>query len=213
MKWFKHDSNASADAKLKKVKLKYGMTGYGLYWFCLELIAGDIEKTHITFELEHDAEVIAHDTGISVELVNEMMAYMVDLGLFENTNGKITCYKIAKRLDQSMTSNPVMRKLIDDIRHHHDGVMIQSENVMQDKTRLDKKRISNSRFTPPTHLEVEEYAKEKGYQVDAIRFCNFYGSKDWMVGKNKMKNWHMSLANWVSNNPDAKQGNAWDGAI
>ena len=37
MKWFKHDSNANTDAKLKRVRMKYGMQGYGLYWYCLEI--------------------------------------------------------------------------------------------------------------------------------------------------------------------------------
>lgn len=143
MKWFKHDSNANTDAKLKKVRMKYGMSGYGLYWYCLELICSDIEKTNITFELEHDSEIIAFDTGINSDIVNEMMAFMIDLELFESIEGTITCMKMAKRLDQSMTSNPEMRLLIDKIRHSHDSVMIKSDKVMQDKTRLDKKRDIN----------------------------------------------------------------------
>jgi len=28
MKWFKHDSDANQDAKLKKLRLKYGAQGY-----------------------------------------------------------------------------------------------------------------------------------------------------------------------------------------
>jgi hypothetical protein len=55
MKWFKHDSDASNDAKLKKLRLKYGAQGYGIYWYCLELIARNVEKHNLTFELEHDA--------------------------------------------------------------------------------------------------------------------------------------------------------------
>jgi len=143
MRWFKHDSDACADAKLKKVKMKYGMSGYGLYWHCLELICSDIDVTHVTFELEHDAEIIAFDTGISVELVNEMMAYMVDLGLFEQSQGKITCLKMAKRLSQSMTSNSGMRLLIDNMRHNHDSVMTQSQKIMQEEKRREENKPSS----------------------------------------------------------------------
>jgi len=101
VKWVKHDTDAHRDAKLKKLMLSYGMEGYGLYWYCVELIAGDVSADKYTFELEHDAEIISHDTGISVTKVNEMMAFMVDLDLFENDGGIITCLKIAKRLDSS----------------------------------------------------------------------------------------------------------------
>ena len=149
MKWFKHDSDAHADAKLKRVRIKYGLEGYGLYWYCLELVAKDVSEVKLTFELEHDAELIAHDTGIHYERVQEMMTYMVDLGLFENQAGILTCLKMAKRLDQSMTSNPQMRKVIAEIKKNHDSVMIGSiENhdpVMKDKIRLDKNRLDKNK--------------------------------------------------------------------
>ena len=128
MKWFKHDSNASGDAKLKRLKMKYGMEGYGLYWYCLELIADSIDEHNITFELEHDAEIIGFDIGMHQEKVQEMMVYMVELGLFENNNGAITCYKMAKRLDQSMTSNTKMRQIIQKTKRNHTKIMTESND-------------------------------------------------------------------------------------
>ena len=100
MKWFKHDSDASNDAKLKKLRLKYGAQGYGIYWYCLELIARNVEKHNLTFELEHDAELIADDFKLSTELVQHIMTFMVEIGLFENTKGIITCLKMATRADE-----------------------------------------------------------------------------------------------------------------
>ena len=100
MKWFKHDSNANTDAKLKRVRMKYGMEGYGLYWYCLELIASGVDTHNLTFELEHDSEIISFDTGIHRERVEEMMQYFVEAGLFENAHGTITCLKMANRTDE-----------------------------------------------------------------------------------------------------------------
>ena len=100
MKWFKHDANASIDAKLQRLRLKYGMEGYGLYWFCLEAIARNVETHNLTFELEEDSELIAASTGIHHERVQEMMAFMVNLKLFENAEGRITCLKMASRADE-----------------------------------------------------------------------------------------------------------------
>ena len=100
MKWFKHDSDASNDAKLKKLRLKYGAQGYGIYWYCLELIARNVEKHNLTFELEHDAELIADDFKLSYDLVQHIMTFMVQIGLFEDTNGIITCLKMANRADE-----------------------------------------------------------------------------------------------------------------
>lgn len=137
MKWYKHDSNANTDAKLKRVRMKYGMEGYGLYWYCLELICEGIESQNLTFELEHDSEIIAHDTGIHYERVQEMMAYMVNLELFEMNQGVITCMKMAKRLDLSMTSKPKYRKQLREvISNSHDRVMTGSKGGHE----LEKKR-------------------------------------------------------------------------
>lgn len=59
----------------------------------------------------------------------------------------------------------------------------------------DKKSIV--RFTPPAAQQVREYAAEKGYILDADRFVDFYESKGWMVGKNKMKDWKAAVRNWA----------------
>ena len=145
MKWYKHDANANSDAKLRHVRLKYGMEGYGLYWYCLELIAQNVEKHNLSFELEHDSEIISADTGIHYERVQEMMTYMVQLGLFERDHGIITCRKMLKRLDQSMTSNPDMRKLIEAAKENHDSVMTKSGTVMQEQNRTDENRTEQKR--------------------------------------------------------------------
>lgn len=112
MEWFKHDSNANIDEKLQEVLLDYGLEGYGLYWYCLELIVGKLSENNITFELKHDARVIARNTGSTTQKVEEMMRRFVELGLFENGNGAITCMKVARRLASSATSNPAMRRMI-----------------------------------------------------------------------------------------------------
>lgn len=58
------------------------------------------------------------------------------------------------------------------------------------------KGVKEKRFAPPTKAEVEEYCQEKGYGVDAERFIDFYESKGWYVGKNKMKDWKAAVRNW-----------------
>lgn len=151
MLWFKHDSTANQDAKLKKLKIRYGMEGYGLYWYLVELIVSDIDEGNLTFSLEHDSELISHDTGINQHQVEEMMRYMVELNLFEVNSGLITCMKLLKRLDLSMTSNAKMRGLISKAKaNNHDAVMTQScvshDSVMQEEKRREEKRIEKSKY-------------------------------------------------------------------
>ena len=53
-----------------------------------------------------------------------------------------------------------------------------------------------TRFSPPTVEEVRAYCTERGNTVDAERFCDYYASKGWMVGKTPMKDWRSACRNW-----------------
>ena len=145
MRWFKHDSDATQDAKVKKLLLKYGAVGYAIYFHCLELIASDITESNVTFELEHDSEIIADNLKIkgtteqgAIEIVEEIMLFCISLKLFDEKNNRVFCFKLLKRLDTSMTSSPSMRSLIKSAKESHDSVMIESCKTRLDQTRLDQ---------------------------------------------------------------------------
>ena len=150
MLWYQHDSDANMDAKLQEVLLDYGLEGYGLYWYCLELIVSKVDKDNVTFELEHDCRMIAKNTGSTVQKVQEMMQSMVRLGLFERSNGAITCLKVAKRLNQSMTSNPKMREILSNINKmasksaKRTPVMTESGIIMQEESTRDNNTEDNN---------------------------------------------------------------------
>ena len=72
---------------------------------------------------------------------------------------------------------------------------IKIDKEIDKDTRKEKRR--SGVFTPPTLAEVQNYCHEKGFtNVDAERFIDFYESKGWMVGRNKMKDWKASVRNW-----------------
>lgn len=111
MKWFKHDSDANRDRKLKKVIMRYGAEGYGLYWYCIELIAEPIDRNNLTFELEHDAEILAHDLKMDSKRVEEIMMFMVHLELFEMDGEWVTCMKLAQRIELSLVRSPQLKEI------------------------------------------------------------------------------------------------------
>ena len=72
-----------------------------------------------------------------------------------------------------------------------------NDNDLKKSVSYDTPKESPKRFEPPSIEDVKAYAGEKGYaNVDAERFCDFYESKGWMVGKNKMKDWKAAVRNW-----------------
>ena len=60
----------------------------------------------------------------------------------------------------------------------------------------------SSRFTPPKFFDVDEYMRSRMCPdpiTQAEKFCDFYESNGWKVGKNKMKCWKASVRNWLKN--------------
>ena len=61
-------------------------------------------------------------------------------------------------------------------------------------------------FKKPTSIEVRCYADILGFPLDAENFIDFYDSKGWLVGKNKMKDWKAAIRTWFrsykENNPN-----------
>lgn len=86
---------------------------------------------------------------------------------------------------------------------------IREEKNREDKSKREERKKEESReeqkregtrlrFVPPTIREVEDYAFEKGLNIDARRFVDFYESKGWMVGRSKMKDWKAAARNWAA---------------
>ena len=93
-----------------------------------------------------------------------------------------------------------------------DTECIQDVYNMDTQVRLGKDSIGEVRkgksrsFTPPTLEEVEDYCKETGKYIDAEKFINFYESKGWMVGKNKMVSWKAAVNNWAKEKNQKQNG-------
>lgn len=68
-----------------------------------------------------------------------------------------------------------------------------------------KKTPTSQKFTPPDISQAKEYMQDviskKGYNIDteenAEAFVDFYESKNWMVGKNKMVSWKSAARGWL----------------
>jgi len=221
MKWFQHDSDATQDAKIKKLLIRYGAVGYAVYFHCLELIANDVSETNLTFELEHDSEIIADDLHIKgtatqsgQDLVEEIMKYIVELGLFTCSDNRIFCLKLAKRMSLSITSNSEFRAKIaqikdklnhDDAMANHGLVMKPYHTIPNHNNNTNTDNIGRKRFEKPSLADVQAYCAERGNSVDAQKFVDYYESNGWRVGKNAMKDWRAAVRTWERN---SQQGNS-----
>lgn len=85
-------------------------------------------------------------------------------------------------------------------------------NNQEPETNNDKPSKNNGRFAPPSVEEIHEYMVQRNFDSlpEAEKFYDFYESKGWMVGKNKMKSWQAAIRNWLKGKtaPKAKPATA-----
>ena len=85
--------------------------------------------------------------------------------------------------------------------------------VTDHKEKRKKVAAKKEKFIPPTETDAANYAEERirekypevqnadqHAESTAEDFINYYGCKNWMVGRTKMKNWKFALNRWIKNN-------------
>lgn len=159
---------------------------------------------------------IHENTGLSEHDQREGVKVLVNLGLVEikkmgvpakryfklNEDSLLTLVNYLSSGKQTTSSqvNGLQEVRLSQINKNK-GIRITNKNKNIEKENIPKKE----KFIPPTVEQVKNYCLEKGYSVDAQNFVDFYESKGWMVGKNKMVNWKACVNTWERNEKKRKQ--------
>ena len=72
----------------------------------------------------------------------------------------------------------------------------EEESKEKESAEREGKAKTVRRFSRPTVEDVQAYCTDRGNNVDAQAFCDFYESKGWMVGSNPMKDWKAAVRTW-----------------
>ncbi len=84
------------------------------------------------------------------------------------------------------------------------------DNQMGTQVRLGKVSIGkvskekSTSFVKPTIKEIQEYCTERNNSILPNAFYDFYESKGWAVGRNKMKDWRACVRTWENREPQEK---------
>lgn len=131
--------------------------------------------------------VLIFDTGIIVIKHWRINNYI------QNDRYKPTLYTD----ERSMLALKENNEYVFDGQCIHDGYNVDTQyRLGKDSKGKDSKE--SKRFTPPSVDEVSAYLTEKGYDIDAEAFVDFYASKGWKVGNSPMKDWKAAVRTWVN---------------
>lgn len=176
--YFSHDSNARNDEKIIALRILHGWGGCGLYWAIIEKL-----RDATDYRLSTDYSLIAYDLQVDIEIIRSIVC---DLKLFVVEKEYFYAQSLCKRMGRIDEKSDKARESAKSRWQKTKPVNI-SNPADSDTT---------ASFVPPNLAEVKAYCEERKNEVDAERFINFYESKGWMVGRNKMKNWKSSVRVW-----------------
>jgi len=82
----------------------------------------------------------------------------------------------------TLVNNPNKQKLTD-----NNNINITNNNLTDN---------NKGRFKKPSIQDIDIYCSERQNKLCAETFYDFYESKNWYIGKNKMKDWRASVRTW-----------------
>ena len=99
---------------------------------------------------------------------------------------------IEEKLHTSITkvNDPIEEKLIDNSTSNNTNNNTMNIGVVTPEKKLKKL------FVKPTLTEVIDYCNATQANIDPQDFIDFYESKGWQVGRNKMKCWKSCVRRW-----------------
>ena len=129
---------------------------------------------------------ISNATGISVQTIRTILKKLEKTNEIElKSTSQFTIVTISKyecyQDENDETNKP--------LTNHQ-----QATNKQLTTNKNDKKE--RMLFIVPSLQEVSAYCQERNNNVDSQKFFDFYESKGWMVGKNKMKDWKAAVRTW-----------------
>jgi predicted phage replisome organizer len=200
--------------------------------FYLTLLAESVDHAgHLRFNelIPYDDEMLSIITDTDIDIVKSAVKLLCSLGLMEFLDDetiymtelqKMVGYetdwakkKREYREHKEIKSADNVPKLSPpsphNVRQEIDKEIEKDKEILKEKDKKEKTVATRSpSFKKPTMEEIYNYCKERKNNIDSSAFYDFYESKNWFIGKNKMKDWKAAVRTWEKRDSGNKKINA-----
>lgn len=212
--YFQHDADMRNDVKVKALRRRFSHKGYAVWCYILETLV-DCDFYGIGFR-DLDRELLAADFDVTVDELRAIVDYCCTLGLLQLQGDRLCCDNLVRRFaaleelrdKRSKAGKAGMAKRWGKL-YHSDNTVITPDNkveksIVEESREKDNNtplivppKNSSTRFVPPTEDEVAAYCKERGNDINARHFIDYYEARGWMLNnKTKMKSWKAAVRTW-----------------
>ena len=151
--------------------------------------------SEITIETTSEYSIITINNWDSYQPNNQPLNQQITNEQPTNNQRVTTTNKDNKENKDIYNYNPLIKDNYD---------ISYSDDFLQKSPSQDSAQKKTKVFVKPTIEEIKQFCIENNKNVDAESFYNFYESKNWMIGKNKMQKWKAAVCTWDRKNKVSK---------
>ena len=213
VKWIKIVVGIFDDEKIKLIEALPDGDSIIVCWFKLLCLAGQQNNSGVLLlnnRIAYTDEMLSVVFRRPLQTVRLALKTFEEFGMVEIINGAITIpnwekHQNADRLQELREYNRIAqqksrakRKALADVNDMSMTCQQSQETDIDIDTEKESKKESKKkdRFIPPTVEEVKAYCMERRNGIVPESFVDFYQSKNWMVGKDKMSDWKAAVRTW-----------------
>lgn len=214
VKWIKIATDIFDDEKIALIESMPDADSLIVIWFKILTLAGKVNTQGVLMindRIPYTEDMLATIFRRKISQIRLALNVFCDLEMIEIINGVVTIPNWSKhqKLDGIENKKEYMKEYMKSYREKQkllaqgksNGKTNSKTNSKTNVNSLDDISNSNSGisihiFKKPSIEEVEQYCKDRNNKVNPVSFVNFYESKGWMVGKNKMKDWKAAIRTW-----------------
>lgn len=215
VKWIKITTDVFDDEKILLIESLPEADSIIVIWFKLLCLAGKQNNSGVFMmgnSVPYTDKMLATIFRRKESTVKLALETFEQFGMVELIDNVITIPNWGKHqnLDQLEHKAQYMRNYMRDYREKQKALtcktnsktnVSEADKIREEKIRIDKEDIiapasGAKKFIPPTVEEIRQYCSERNNNVDAQAFIDFYDSKGWFIGKNKMKDWKAAVRTW-----------------
>ena len=205
--WLKLKKDFFTDKRIKKLRKIAGGDTYTIIYLKMQLLSLQDEGILYYDDIEDSfEEEIALQIDEDIEDVRITIGFLIHTGLILKLDDcSYELIETKKCIGSETDSAERVRKHRENkiklLQCNTNVTKCNTEIEIEKDIDIEKKEIhKEKRFKKPTLQEVEEYCKERNNEINPQRFIDFYESKNWMIGKNKMKDWKACIRTWERKN-------------
>lgn len=209
--WLKFKEDFFDSKRIKKLRNMAGGDTYCIIYLKMQLKAlktgGVLEFTGVESEF---ADELALDLDEKPDDVRVTLLFLLQYGLCECSDN---VHYFLPWVEANTGSETYSTQRVREYRERQKSLQCNATvtkvkrigNAEIEKEKEKEIDTKYKRFTPPSVEEVKSYCNERKNSVDPESFVDFYSSKGWMIGKNKMKDWKAAVRTWEQHDFASKQ--------